>query len=102
LTDVNIAVDMLRACIKQECDSIYLVSADNDMVPSLRAVRELFPSVDICVVFPIMPKAKHLISVCQTNGFRYMRMREKHLVGARLPDPVMINGKKVYCPSNWQ
>lgn len=58
-TDVNIAVGMYRLAAKQEklpdeerIRQIVLVSADTDMTPALKAIREDFPDMKIGVIFP--------------------------------------------------
>lgn len=102
LTDVNIAVDMLRVCIRNECESIYLISGDNDLVPSLKAIQELFPSIGICVLLPINSKAKRLMSICKQCGFRYARIKEEHLKKARFSDLTEVDGQTFSCPPNWR
>ncbi|MHB9801057.1 NYN domain-containing protein [Pseudomonas sp. MT3] len=58
-TDVHLAISMYRLATKQanapagECiDQIVLVSADTDMAPALRALREDFPTLRIGVILP--------------------------------------------------
>ena len=38
--DVNIAVDMVSTAMKDEYDVAYLISADGDFIPAVKAVRE--------------------------------------------------------------
>lgn len=101
-TDVNIAVEILTSCVKDECDSIYMVSGDNDLIPALEATKELFPSVKIHVILPINSKAKKMMQSCNENGFKYMRVNEGHLRDSQLPEKVVI-GSRVYSrPSGWK
>ena len=42
-TDVNIAIKILETAVKDEWDIAYVVSGDSDLIPSLKAVKRLFP-----------------------------------------------------------
>ena len=101
MTDVNIAVNILKACVQGACDAVYLLSGDNDLVPALETVRSLSPDIRIRVVLPINAKAKNLMGVCKDNKFKYMRIKEEHLARSQFPDPVVL-GDKVYSkPVTW-
>lgn len=49
-TDVNVAITLLEKAFKNEFDDAYLLSEDNDYVPAVKKVKELFPdkSITIC------------------------------------------------------
>ena len=101
MTDVNIAIGILKTCIMGACDAIYLISGDNDLVPALETVKELFPKVRIRVIFPVNAKAKNLMNICQKNGFRYQRLKEHHLASSQFPNPVVIGGNSYPKPVHW-
>jgi len=101
LTDVNIAIDMLKACINDECDSVFLISGDNDFVPALQAIKTLKPAVEISVLFPPGARTKHLEKVCVGNNFRHMRIKEQHLKKALFPKVFSVAGSTFSCPSSW-
>lgn len=100
-TDVNIAVSILKACITGSCDSIYLLTGDNDIVPALEAAKELFPTIDVRVILPINAKAKKMMNTCSKNGFKYFRIKEEHLDKAQFPASVVVNGQTFTRPSTW-
>jgi len=52
MTDVNIAVEILKDAYQDNFDVALLVSADSDLVPPVKTVRELFPSKRVVVAFP--------------------------------------------------
>ena len=52
MTDVNIAVEMMKDAYEHRFDVALLISADSDLVPPVRAIRELFPSKRIVAAFP--------------------------------------------------
>ena len=101
MTDVNIAVNILKTCVQRTCDAVYLLSGDNDLVPALETARSLSPDTRIRVVLPINAKAKKLMAVCKKNEFKYMRIKEEHLAKSQFPDPVVINGKTYSKPAHW-
>lgn len=58
-TDVNIAVSMYRLLSRQQNQSpehrieqLVLVSADTDMTPALKAIREDFPEIIVGIILP--------------------------------------------------
>jgi uncharacterized LabA/DUF88 family protein len=101
LTDVNIAVHILKACILGNCDSIYLLSGDNDLIPALETSKELCPQIKIRVLFPVNARAKNLMDVCNRHGFQYMTISELHLQRAQFPDSVIVEDKVYTKPSTW-
>jgi len=101
MTDVNIAVNILKACVKKTCDAVYLLSGDNDLVPALETARELHSDIRIRVVLPINAKAKKLMTLCRDKGFKYMRIKEEHLAKSQFPDQVILEDKTYTKPINW-
>jgi uncharacterized LabA/DUF88 family protein len=52
MTDVNIAVEMLKDAFQDNFDVALLISADSDLVPPVKTVRELFPDKRVIVAAP--------------------------------------------------
>jgi hypothetical protein len=101
MTDVNIAVNIIKSCVQKSCDAVYLLSGDNDLVPALETARELCPDIRIRVLLPINAKAKKLMTACREHNFKYMRVKERHLAESQLPNSVTV-GDKVYSkPPHW-
>lgn len=51
-TDVNVAITLLEKALTNEFDRAYLLSEDNDYVPAVRRVKELFPEKEIIICPP--------------------------------------------------
>ena len=51
-TDVNIAITMLEYAFKNKFDRVYLLSGDNDYVPVVKRVKELYPEKEIIISPP--------------------------------------------------
>jgi uncharacterized LabA/DUF88 family protein len=60
MTDVNIATELLTAAFTDSFDTALIVSADSDLVPPIRAVRQHFPAKRIIVAFPPHRASKEL------------------------------------------
>jgi uncharacterized LabA/DUF88 family protein len=52
MTDVNIAVEILKDAYRDKFDTAFLVSADSDLSAPVQAIKELFPAKRIIVGFP--------------------------------------------------
>jgi uncharacterized LabA/DUF88 family protein len=52
MTDVNIAVEILKDAYQNKFDVALITSADSDLVPPVKAVRELFPEKRVVVASP--------------------------------------------------
>jgi uncharacterized LabA/DUF88 family protein len=84
LTDVNIAVHLLRGAFLDEYDRAVLVKGDTDLLPAIQAVQQTFPAKEVGVVIPIGNRSNDLIAQC---NFR-LRMKEEQLSCSQFPDEV--------------
>lgn len=101
MTDVNIAVGIVKAAATNAYDSIYLISGDNDLLPALETAKEISPTLNIRVVLPINAQAKNLMTFCAAHGLKYIRIKENKLAAAQFSDPVIISGVSYSKPSHW-
>ena len=100
-TDVNIAVKLFQAAINNEFDTAIIISADSDLVPAIKGVKENFPAKQIGLLTPIGRSSIDLKNICD---FR-MRMKEKHLRTSQLPDTIIIDaikGTALQRPATWR
>jgi len=98
-TDVNIAITLLRLAIENQFDKAYIISGDSDLIPSVQAVKLLFPAKQIGIIIPIGRSAEELKNICDF----YMRIKEKHLATSLLPDPVKLSSDfEICCPDSWK
>ncbi|MHB8335805.1 MAG: NYN domain-containing protein [Ignavibacteriaceae bacterium] len=52
MTDVNIAVEILKDAYQDKFDTALLISADSDLSAPVKAIKELFPVKKIIIAFP--------------------------------------------------
>lgn len=101
MTDVNIAVNIVKSAALKTYEAIYLLSGDNDLIPSLKTALEISPDIKIRVVLPINAKAKSLMSFCSDHSLRYIRIKESLLSSSQFPDPVFIKDLRYDKPEHW-
>lgn len=100
-TDVNIAVEMIRNVVQDKCDASVVVSADSDLIPPIRLIRELNVEHKIYCHFP--PK-RHSADLQHTaDGLIRLERYEPRFRNAILPEEIRLpNGYIVKRPENWK
>jgi len=84
--------------IQDKFDKAYIISGDSDLIPSIEAVKTLFPHKQIGVIIPIGRPAELLKLKCDFH----MKIKEKHLTNSMLPAIIPLeNNKKLICPQSW-
>ncbi len=96
-TDVNVAITMLEKAMTNNFDRVYLLSEDNDYVPVVRRVKELFPEKEIIICPPPQKYycVHNLLTASGENDFYRFRWNQiKHF---QFPDQYrdLINPWKV-------
>lgn len=99
MTDVNIAVELLRDAYDDAFDTALVVSADSDLAPPVEAVVTRFPSKRVIVIAPPDRQSKKLESVASAS----FRLGRKTLQDSQLPDEYRKPGGYVLRrPPSWQ
>ena len=85
-TDVNIAITMLEKAMTNAFDRVYLLSADNDYVPVVRRVKELFPEKEVIICPP--PQKNYCVhSLLTASGERdFYRFRWNQIKHFQFPE----------------
>jgi uncharacterized LabA/DUF88 family protein len=97
-TDVNIAIHLFKLASKNKYDKLVLVTGDSDIIPSIAAVRDMYPAKKIGVAIPIGRRAEDLKNNCDFS----FKIKEKHLATSILPDSITLqNGRIVTRPVEW-
>jgi len=99
MTDVNIAVEILRDAFEDKWDRVVLVSGDSDLVPPFRAVRDLFPKKERMIAWP---PDQFTSELGQLNSGQSVSIGRMRLEAATLPEEVTLkNGYVVKRPDRW-
>ncbi|HVU36684.1 MAG TPA: NYN domain-containing protein [Opitutaceae bacterium] len=108
MSDVNLALHVYRDYIEKQPDVICVISADIDVLPALKMIRERagngdFPRVLIYIFLPIQDN--DLLQSRKPEHCRIAITRQLsnlHVSKSRLPDIVQLpDGTSVQCPDVW-
>lgn len=103
LTDVNIAIGLIRSCILDHHDTALVVSGDNDLVPAYKQAKELFPSKALKIILPISSKADHLKSWARESNVEVHSITKNMLETSQFPDSFTdSSGRRFIKPRKWQ
>ena len=109
-TDVNIAISMYRLLSKQqnlEADAriaqIVLVSADTDMTPALKAIKEDFPEITVGIILPHREGIERGVPGSLKNYSDWIRRQVKidELQSHQFPERVPTKKKPAIKPHYW-
>jgi hypothetical protein len=103
MSDVNLALHVYRDFIENKPDIICVLSADMDILPALRMVRETGIPVKIIV---LLPTASHSMKFSRVKDYaqvgRLWMMNDRWLEGSRLPENLTLpDGEEITCPDTW-
>jgi uncharacterized LabA/DUF88 family protein len=99
MTDVNIAVEILKDAYQDKFDVALLISADSDLVPPVKAVRELFPSKRVVVA---SPPGRYSSSLANSASRSFVISR-RNISKSLLPEEIeKADGYVLRCPSLWK
>lgn len=99
ITDVNIAVELLRDAFQDRFDVALLVSADGDLAGLLRTVRQLFGKKRFVVAFP----PKRFSNALRDAASAHIRIGRNVVAKSVFPDQVVKpDGYILHRPAEWQ
>ena len=85
--DVNIAIALFNAALRDDFDTAILVTGDSDLIPAVEAVKVAFPAKQIGLVIPIGRSAEELKNACDFH----IKLKEKHLRTCQFPDEIVLD-----------
>jgi len=99
MTDVNIAVEMLRDAYEDLFDHAWVISGDSDLVPPIVAIRKKFPNKKITVIFPPGSNSYRL----KTSANAFLMLGRKTLKDSQFPDQyTKSDGYVLHRPQSWR
>jgi uncharacterized LabA/DUF88 family protein len=99
MTDVNIAAEMMKDAVANRFDTAMLVTGDSDQTPTIRMIKEVFPTKRVVVGFPPRRVSKWLKQV--SDGA--VHIHESILSASLLPDIVhKPDGYALQRPERWK
>jgi len=99
MADVNIAVEMLSDAVKDKFDTALLLSADSDLAPLIRAIKNTFSQKRVVVVFPPKRDSVELRNIAHAC----LRIGRANLARSLFPDNVRkADGFILQRPPTWK
>lgn len=83
-TDVNIAINIIKSAFKNEFDRAIIVSADTDLIPAIRLVKQEFPNLEVDLCVPIGHTGA--IAEFKTIANQVIKLKPFHISNNRLPN----------------
>jgi hypothetical protein len=99
-TDVNIAVHMMLDCFQNKVDTLVLVSADSDQVPTIQAIKHHFPDKNLKFYFPPSRKSSEILNLVRNVVF--LENNQDKFDAALLPAEVKSEERKYTRPEKWK
>ena len=98
MTDVNIAVALLRDATQHAFDTAIVVSADSDLIGPIDAVLHGYPEKRIVIAFPPNRHSEQL----QRHATAAFRLGRRVIANSQFPTQVTdANGYPLHKPSRW-
>jgi len=98
LSDVNIATELVADAFQGNFDTALLISADADLVPPIRKIKNLFPEKKVVVFFPPERRSADLARIADQSLFIY----RKKLAENQLPEKIIRqDGYVITKPTKW-
>jgi len=99
-TDVNIALRLLDEAVSGTFDRAIVLTADADLKPAVRLVRDKNPALQVTALLPsVRYRAAHeMKSVCHAAS----RFEERHLAANLFPDQIILpDGSTISRPAKY-
>ncbi len=97
-TDVAIATSIVRDAARRSLETAIVVSADSDLLPAMRAAKEMQPTMAVVAAFP--PK-RHSDAIRNFVTTSFV-ISERKLRRAQFPMTVTGKTRTVHRPATWQ
>src|SRR5690606_18364375 len=97
-TDVAIAMKLIEVIVRQECDTVVLVTGDTDLIPAIKTVNSLLPRTKLGVAFPLF---RHNNSLEEAANYSF-KISQKNIQRAQFPREIVLpDGTKLRKPGSW-
>ncbi|NUP91161.1 MAG: NYN domain-containing protein [Candidatus Sumerlaeia bacterium] len=97
-TDVNIAIGLFVGAHLNSYDRAILITGDTDVIPSIEAVKRIFPMKQVGIVIPLGRRSEEIKLHCDFH----FRMNENQLSRSQLPNPLVLGpGVQLHRPVTW-
>ena len=100
-SDVNIAVYLVKLAYENQFDKAIVFTADTDIAPAIRIVRNAFPGKEVKVAIP--EKRLNKSTALENAASGKIRLKESHFERNLLPEKIVLsNGIDIIRPKKYQ
>lgn len=99
-TDASIAINILLDCMEDKVDTIVLITADSDQIPTIKTIKQRFPGKKLKIYFPPCRTSFEITN--EAKLVVYLENQEDKLK-ASIMEFMITNGTKKYSrPPEWK
>lgn len=95
-SDINIAITLLKDAFLNKFDKAFLITADTDLVSTIKMIKELFPQKRIILLTP-PNRRKYAIELIQTANASF-EIKKSHVLNSLFPSEIDFNGETIKIP----
>jgi uncharacterized LabA/DUF88 family protein len=99
-TDVNIALEVLLDCMDEHVDTVVLVTADSDQIPTIQKVKQRFPKIKLKIYFPPQRTSQDIMS--HVSPIVFLENNENKFQASLMTTEVTDGIKKYTRPADWK
>jgi uncharacterized LabA/DUF88 family protein len=100
-SDVNLAVHLVKLAFENRFDKAIVFTADTDLAPAIREVRQSFPAKEVRIAIP--EKRLNRTSALEHAASGRIRLTESHFARNLLPEKIMLpNGSTLQRPEKYR
>ncbi|PPB58463.1 NYN domain-containing protein [Campylobacter hyointestinalis] len=98
-SDINIAITLLRDAFLDKFDKAFLITADTDLVSTIKMIKELFPKKPVILLIP--PKRrKYANELIQTANANF-EIKKANLLKSLLSDTIYLKDEVIKIPNEY-
>ena len=99
-TDVSLALNIIMDCVDDIVDTVVLITADSDQIPTIKMLKAKFPSKKLKIYFPPCRNSTDIRN--QVGQVVFLENHEDKFKVAKMPGEVTDGNKKYTRPSEWK
>lgn len=99
-TDVNLALSIIEDCLDDKVDTIVIVTADSDQIPTIKMVKARYPNKKLKVFFPPSRRSADILG--RVGQVVFLENHEEKFKVAKMPGEVTDGNKKYTRPADWK
>ena len=98
-SDINIAITLLKDAFLDKFDKAFLVTADTDLVSTIKMIKGLFPQKRIILLIP--PKRRKYATELIQTANASLEIKKSHISNSLFEDEIKFNGETIKIPNEY-